>query len=199
MLNALRRSVLLRLAVMTLFLAFVGVSWGQASKRPVSSEPQRKQLAMGYTLLYQEADGIPKLKWILTFRKKSDEMARVTDDLATFYQELAHRLEQLSKKYPAVRIDAEPMSKIEAETRKAIGADLAKDLAPVIGRQGVEFEREAWLMFYNSLNEQRHLAGVMLGLETEPALKEFLQKTKGQLDAKYGRVGALLDRKYFAH
>jgi len=127
MLNALRRSVLLRLAVMTLFLAFVGVSWGQASKRPVSSEPQRKQLAMGYTLLYQEADGIPKLKWILTFRKKSDEMARVTDD------------------------------------------------------------------------EQRHLAGVILGLETEPALKEFLQKTKGQLDAKYGRVGALLDRKYFAH
>jgi hypothetical protein len=76
MLNALRRSVLLRLAVMTLFLAFVGVSWGQASKRPVSSEPQRKQLAMGYTLLYQEADAIPKLKWILTFRKKSDEMAR---------------------------------------------------------------------------------------------------------------------------
>jgi len=199
MLSAPRRSFLLRLALTTLLLSFAGGSWGQGSKRPAPSDPQRKQLAMGYTLLYQEADGIPKLKWILTFRKKSDEMARITDDLTTFYQELAHRLEQLAKKYPAVRIDAEPMSRVEAETRKAIGADLAKDLAPVVGKPGVQFEREALLMFLNSLNEQRHLAGVMLGLETEPALKEFLERTKGQLDEKYGRVGKLLDKKYFAH
>ena len=197
--SAPRRSFLLRLAFTTLLLAFAGGSWGQVSKRSGTSEPHRKQLAMGYTLLYQEADGIPKLKWILTFRKKSDEMARATDDLTTFYQELSHRLEQLSKKYPAVRIDVEPMSRIEAETRKAIGADLAKDLAPVVGKPGVEFEREALLMFLNSLNEQRHLVGVMSGLETEPALQEFLKTTKGQLDARYGRVEALLDKKYFAH
>jgi len=54
-------------------------------------------------------------------------------------------------------------------------------------------------MFHNTLNEQRHLAGVMLTLESEPSLKEFLEKTKEQLDARYARVEALLNRQYFSH
>jgi hypothetical protein len=89
------------------------------------------------------------------------------------------------------------MSEIEGEERKAIGIDLAKDFAPLIGKTGVEFEREALLMFYNSLNEQRHLTGVMVGLETEPALKSFLETTRAQLEAHYTKVGALLNRRYF--
>ena len=54
-------------------------------------------------------------------------------------------------------------------------------------------------MFYNGLNEQRHLTGVMIGLETDPELKKFLEATKAQLDAHYATVGALLDRRYFTH
>ena len=79
----------------------------------------------------------------------------------------------------------------------AIGTDLAKDFAPLIGKTGVEFEREALLMFYNTLNEQRHLTGVMVGRETEPALRKFLETTKAQLEARYAKVGALLNRRYF--
>jgi hypothetical protein len=76
---------------------------------------------------------------------------------------------------------------------------LAKDLAPVIGKTGPEFEREALLMFYNSLNEQRHLTGVMIGLEPDPALKKFLETTHAQLNARYAKVGALLNHRYFTH
>jgi hypothetical protein len=54
-------------------------------------------------------------------------------------------------------------------------------------------------MFYNALDEQRHLTGVMVGLETDPALRKFLQKTKAQLDARYAKVGELLNRRYFTH
>jgi len=198
--RALRRSVQLRWLPLALLLFLAGCSHrGQVDDPTAAPDQHRKQLAIGYTLLYQEADGIPKLGWLLTFRKKPEEMARLTDDLTSFYRQLAHRLEQLSKQYPAVRIDVEPMSRIEAETRKAIGADLAKDLAPLVGRRGAEFERETLLMFHNTLNEQRHLAGVMLTLETEPSLKEFLEKTKEQLDARYARVEALLNRQYFSH
>jgi hypothetical protein len=89
------------------------------------------------------------------------------------------------------------MSEIESKERKAIGADLAKDFAPLVGKSGVKFEREALLMFYNSLNEQRHLAGVMVGLETDPTLKKFLETTKGQLEELYAKVGVLLNRRYF--
>jgi hypothetical protein len=98
-----------------------------------------------------------------------------------------------------MRIDVAAMSEIEGAERKAIGTDLAKDFAPLTGKTGVAFEREALLMFYNSLNEQRHLTGVMIALETDPALRKFLETTKAELDARYERVGALLNRRYFTH
>jgi hypothetical protein len=159
----------------------------------------REQLSIGYSLLYQEADGIPRLKWILMFKDKPEEMGRVTSDLMSYYEQLAASMKKLSAEYPAMRIDVKTMSGIEGEERKAIGTDMAKDFAPVVGKTGIEFEREALLMFYNTLNEQRHLAGVMIGLETNPALKRFLETTKTQLDVRYTKVGDLLTRRYFTH
>ena len=35
-------------------------------------------------------------------------------------------------------------------------------------------------MFYNALDEQRHLVSVMVPLETDPGLKKFLETTKAQ-------------------
>jgi hypothetical protein len=106
-------------------------------------------------------------------------------------------MRRLSKQYPAMRIDVAAMSEIEGDERKAIGADLAKDFAPVIGKTGADFEREALLMCYNGLNEQRHLTGVMIMSEADPALRRFLEDAKAQLEAQYEQVGALLNRRYF--
>jgi predicted small lipoprotein YifL len=168
-------------------------------KPPPDKNSPRTQLSIGYSQLYQEADGIPKLKWILMFKDKPEEMGQVTNDLISYYQQLADTMQRLSGQYPAMRIDVTPMSEIEAEERKAIGTDTAKDFAPLAGKTGIEFEREALLMFYDALNEQRHLVGVMVGLEPDPGLKKFLETTKGQLDARYAKVGALLNRRYFTH
>jgi hypothetical protein len=133
------------------------------------------------------------------FKDKPEEMGRLTNELVSYYQQLAETMQRLSKQYPAMRIDVPAMSEIEGDERKAIGTDTAKDFAPLIGKTGVEFEREALLMFYNALDEQRHLTGVMVGLETDPALRKFLQTTKAQLDARYAKVGELLNRRYFTH
>ena len=165
----------------------------------LENDAPRAQLSVGYSLLYQEADGIPKLKWILMFKDKPEEMAQLTAELMDYYQRLADTMQRLSKQYPAMRIDEAPMPKIEGEERKAIGEDLAKDLSPIIGKTGIDLGREALLMFYNSLNEQRHLTGVMVGLETSPNLKKFLQTTKAQLEERYAKVGALLNQRYFKH
>jgi hypothetical protein len=192
------RSTRIRLVATTLLLTLAACSHlSDTKKPPPDKNAPRAQLSIGYSLLYQEADGIPKLDWLLMFKDKSDEMAQLTHDLVSYYKQLADTMQKLSKQYPAMRIDVAAMSEIEGEERKAIGKDLAKDFAPVIGKSGVEFEREALLMFYNSLNEQRHLTGVMVGLETEPALKSFLETTKAQLEAHYTKVGALLNRRYF--
>jgi hypothetical protein len=195
-----RRSASIRLVATALLLTLTACSHLCDTREPMPERnAPRAQLSIGYSLLYQEADGIPKLKWILMFKDKPEEMGRLTGELVSFYQQLADTMRRLSKQYPAMRIDVTPMSKIESDERKAIGEDLAKDLAPLVGKSGVEFEREALLMFYNSLNEQRHLTGVMVGLETDPGLKQFLETTKAQLDSHYAKVGALLNRRYFTH
>jgi len=195
-----RRSTLIRLVATVLLLTLAACSQlSDTRKAAPDKNAPRAQLSIGYSLLYQEADGIPKLKWILMFKDKPEEMGRVTNDLVSYYQQLADTMQRLSKQFPGMRIDVTAMSEIEGEERKAIGADLAKDFAPLTGKTGVEFEREALLMFYNTLNEQRHLTGVMVGLEPDPALRKFLETTKAQLDAHYAKVGALLNRSYFTH
>lgn len=170
-----------------------------SSKPTPPSRGPREQLSIGYSLLYQEADGIPKLNWLIRFTNKPEEMSQVTDELVSYYKQLADRMEKLSQQYPAMQIHVQPMSEIEADTRKGIGTDLAKDIAPVVGKSGVEFERAALLTFYDSLNEQRHLVRVMLKRESVPALKDFLETTRFDLDSRYQKVGALLGRRYFMH
>jgi uncharacterized lipoprotein YehR (DUF1307 family) len=194
------RSTMMRCVAIALSLTLAACSLLSDNKKPPPDKnAPRAQLSIGYSLLYQEADGIPKLKWILMFKNKSEEAARVINDLTSYYQQLAETMQKLSRQYPAMRIDVTAMSEIEGEERKAIGTDLAKDFAPLVGKTGVDFEREALLMFYDSLNEQRHLTGVMVGLETDPGLKKFLETTKAQLDERYAKVGALLNRRYFTH
>jgi hypothetical protein len=172
---------------------------GANTKPSPDRNTPRAQLSIGYSLLYQEADGIPKLKWLLMFKDKSDAMARITDNLVSYYQQLAATMQRLSRQYPAMRIDAAAMSEIEGDERKAIGEDLAKDLAPVIGKSGVDFEREALLTFYDALNEQSHLTEVMLKRETDPGLRKFLETTQAQLEEHHAKLGELLNRRYFTH
>jgi len=191
---------LIRFVATALLLALAACSQFSNSRKPTSQQSTpRAQLSIGYSSLYQEADGIPKLKWILMFKEKPAEMGRLTNELVGYYEQLSRTLRRLSGQYPAMRIDAPAMSEIEGDERKAIGEDLAKDFLPLVGKSGVQFEREALLMFYNTLNEQRHLTGVMIGLETDPGLKTFLQTTNVQLEQLYAKVGSLLQEHYFTH
>lgn len=195
-----RRAALLGVAASALVGTLSACSHLSDDSKPLpDKDSSRAQLSIGYSLLYQEADGIPKLKWLLMFKDKPEEMGRLTNDLTSYYQQLAATMRKLSKQYPDMRIDVRAMSQIEGEERKAIGTDMAKDFAPLVGKTGIEFEREALLMFYNSLDEQRHLTGVMIGLEKTPALKTFLETTHAQLEERYSKVGALLNRRYFTH
>jgi len=195
--NAPRQSGLLRVVATALVLTLAACGHLSDRKPTPDKKAPRAQLSIGYSLLYQEADGIPKLKWLLMFKDKPEEMGKLTHELVSYYEQLADTMRKLSKQYPAMRIDVEAMSEIESKERKAIGAGLAKDFAPLVGKSGVKFEREALLMFYNSLNEQRHLTGVMVGLETDPGLRKFLETTKEQLESLYSKVGDLLNRRYF--
>lgn len=157
----------------------------------------RSELNVGYSLLHQQAIGIPKISWLLMFKSKRPDLDQLTSSLIDDYRRLAQTLEDLAGQYPALRLDVETMPVLLAETRKAIGLDLAKDIAPLIGNSGATFERELLLMFYNALDEQRHLVGVMIEREPDPGLKKFLQTTRTRLDARRVAVGDLLEHQYF--
>lgn len=168
-----------------------------AADQPAAPGKVRAELNVGYSLLYQQADGIPKMKWILMFKDKREALDQTTSGLMDYYEELAKTMEDLARRYPAVRLDAVTMPELMADTRKAIGKDLAADFAPLVGNTGLEFERELLLMFYNALDEQRHMVGVMIESEPDKGLLDFLQKTKAQLDNRRSKVSELLDRRYF--
>jgi hypothetical protein len=197
-LDAFFHSVSIRALALALGLALVSCAHtGENTKPTPDKNAPRAQLSIGYSLLYQEADGLPKLKWILLFKDKPEEMGRLVNDLTHYYEQLAETMRRLSKQYPGMRIDVAPMSEIEGDARKAMGEDRAKDFAPLVGKSGVKFEREALLTFYNALDEQRYLTGVMVTKEPDPGLKKFLETTHTQLDDRYSKVAALLNRRYF--
>src|ERR1700723_1286284 len=110
-LYATRRSGLIRLDATALLLTLAACSQlSDTRKPPADKNAPRAQLSIGYSLLYQEADGIPKLKWILMFKDKPEEMGKLTQELVSYYEHLADTMRKLSKQYPAMRIDVTAMS-----------------------------------------------------------------------------------------
>lgn len=169
-----------------------------AAKVPApAGDRARRELNAGYSLLYQQAVGIPKIEWLLMFKQQRPNLLPVTTELLDLYRRLSASLEKLAGQYPALRLDAETMPPVMAETRTAVGMDLAKDIAPLTGASGLPFERQLLLTFYYALDEQRHLVGVMIEREPEPGLKQFLQGIKDELEARRLAIGQLLERQYF--
>src|SRR6202790_3015133 len=114
-----RRSTLIRFVATALLLTLAACSQLSDTRRPPPDKSAaRVQLSIGYSLLYHEADGIPKLKWIFMFKDNPEEMGRVTNELVSYYQQLAENMQRLSKQYPAMRIDVTAMSEIEGNERK---------------------------------------------------------------------------------
>src|SRR5882757_2290195 len=108
-----RRSPLIRFFGTALLLTLAACSQFSDTRKPTpDKKAPRAQLSIGYSLLYQEADGIPKLKWIFMFKDKPEEMGRITNDLVSYYQQLADTMQRLSKEYPAMRIDVAAMCEI---------------------------------------------------------------------------------------
>src|SRR6202041_859933 len=99
------RASLMRLVASALLLALAACSQlSDATKPPPPPDKNapRAQLSIGYSLLYQEADGIPKLKWILMFKDKPEEMGGVPNELVSFYQEVAEPMAKVSRENPGM-------------------------------------------------------------------------------------------------
>jgi hypothetical protein len=82
-----QRSTLIRFVATGLLLTLAARSQSSNTRKPTPDKnAPRAQVSIGHSLLYQETDGIPKLKWIFMFKEKPEEMGRLTNDLVSYYQ-----------------------------------------------------------------------------------------------------------------
>src|SRR5271154_4206767 len=85
-----RRAKVLRFVATAMLLTLAACSHFSDPRKPTpEKDAPRAQLSIGYSLLYQEAEGIPKLKWILMFKDKPEEMGKLTHELVSYYEQLA--------------------------------------------------------------------------------------------------------------
>src|SRR5688572_15734653 len=102
---------------------------------------QRLELSEGYSMLYRDAGNLDLSKLILHVKVESDDMKSFVTDVAEAGGQLKKDLERISKDYPGVRIDLDPLPEMEKRKRAAVAKDRAKYFAPVVGRSGREYER----------------------------------------------------------
>jgi len=157
-----------------------------ATKAPKLSK-ERQVLSEGYSILYQDARLFDASDLVLLVKAESDAMKKLVTSVA----------ERISKTYPGVRIDLDPLPEMEKRKRKALAMTRAKEFAPVVGKGGREYERTVLLSFANGLNHERHLCKVMAEAETDASLKKFLLDTETKYDALYEAAMNLLKKEYF--
>jgi hypothetical protein len=174
----------------------------QAKPKPVSDCPQRSlrdELNVGYSLLYEQADGLSKLKWLVWLKHDTETFEHTVKPVIGYYESLADQLENLPKLYPAVRIDLKAMPEFLGKARENMVEERIKDITPIVGETGTPYERTVLLMLMYALEEQHQVAGAMAQRETEPRLAKFLGGIDQALSAHLHAVNALLERKYFSH
>jgi hypothetical protein len=166
------------------------------SRAPDLSQ-QRLILAEGYSMLHKDAFTISSVRGLLLVKQESDEFNKVVSEVAEYGGKLKEELERLAKAYPGVRIDLDPLPEMEKRKRFATGWDKFKDVAPVTGKSGKEWERILLISLTNGLNQERHLAEEMAKEEPNEQLKKFLLEQEAAMTKLWERGEALLERRYY--
>jgi hypothetical protein len=162
-----------------------------------STSDQRRMLNEGYSMLHKDAFTISSVRGLLYVKRESDEFDRYVTDVGEYGARLKDDLERLAKAFPAVRIDLQPLPEMERRKRLATGWDKFKDIAPVTGKSGKEWERTLLISLVNGLNQERHLCEEMGKEEPNAQLKKFLVEQQGAMTKLWERGEALLERRYY--
>jgi len=175
-------------------LAAIVGGCGVFPKRLPEREQGRRTISEGYSLLYF---AVSEQKWadkVLLVKFESADLERVVTRIAKYAAALKPRLEDLAKRYPAIHLEPPPPTEVEQRARRAQYHERLRDM---LGASGRDFEREMLLTQYASLDELRHLAAVMVEVETGENRRTFWKEVQTEFDAEYGGVLDLLRRRHF--
>lgn len=165
-----------------------------SARAPAGAQPGLPLASQGYTMMYAAVDA---LKWgdeLLLVKVETDEVDRLVSDVAAYADELGAKLEAMSERDPVVRLDLELQPELDERRLEAVkGARLTE----LLGLSGPAFERHLLLTLAGGLDQQRHLARVMIEVEEDPARRAFWLNVRERFEQMFARTTELLERRYF--
>jgi len=154
----------------------------------------KRTISEGYSLLYF---AVSEEKWtdkILLVKFESDDLERVIHRISKYAAQLKVELEDLARRYPAIRLEPPPPSEIEQRARHAQTDEQTKSL---LSESGKKFERDLLLAQLAVLDQLRSLAAVMIEAETDANRRAFWNEVHDEFEAQYREVVRLLEREHF--
>jgi hypothetical protein len=186
-----RRWALVAIAV-TIFM-------GCSSAPPQKPQPVtdgHREIAEGYSLLYGITSQQKDLKKLLLVKSESDPVDDVISELAEYTAALSLQLEDFVRRYPALTVETQFLPDVEVKARESITAETTKTL---LASKGKDFERRLLLKQLSALEQEKHIAKVMVGLESPGERKTFWQRTERGFSDLYAKVEGLLEGQYFCN
>jgi hypothetical protein len=192
----------LRFAGLLCFIAVAGCS-SAAKPQPQRSITARPVISHGYALLYERAselkqvDELKQLDKILLVKRQSNEVKKVTHDVADWAAKLSDEFESLASRYPSVRLDDTGLPDVERGTIEDLNREHVKRILPLVGKSGPEYERLLLFDEWDRTEHESHLASALADFETDEQRKAFLSRVARRYQELYDEVGALLRKRYF--
>jgi hypothetical protein len=164
------------------------------SQKPVPPTDGHRTIAQGYSLLYGITSQQKDLKKLLLVKIESDPVDAVISELADYTGELSAELEDMAKRYPALTVNTQFLPEVEVKTRESITAETTNIF---LASKGADFERRLLLKQLTALEQERHMAKVMVQMETADERRAFWKRTEQRLGLLYDKFENLLQRSYF--
>lgn len=165
-----------------------------AVQQPATHAPGHRTIAEGYGLLYgitSQQKGLKKLLWM---KLESDPLDRVISDIADYAGELSGQLEDMASRYPALTVHEQFLPPVEVKARRSI-ADALQDT--FLSTSGREFARELLLNQRSTLQQEQHLAKVMVEIETADERRAFWRRVDERFGGLRDELETLLRNEYF--
>ncbi|MBR9814365.1 hypothetical protein GYB61_10985 [bacterium] len=157
-----------------------------------------QELGHGYAMFHQAARQLSLIDKALWVKRESDAVERVVTELAVSMGKLARSLEQAADASPPINLSDTGLPRFEVAKRQSVYLERGLDLGtPILGRTGHDFERTLLLSLTAAINQQRHLARVMIDHEPSAVRKQWLRDANAVLNARYDAMVAVLERHYF--
>jgi hypothetical protein len=183
--------------VAAFFIVVAAITTGcNSTRRPAPPAPSdgHRTIAQGYSLLHAITSEQKELKKLLLVKVESDSVDAVISELADYTGKLSAELEDMARRYPALTVDTQFLPEVEVKARESITSDTTRIF---LDTKGKEFERRLLLKQLSALEQERHIAKVMVALETADERRAFWTRTEQRFGELYAKVEQLLERQYF--